>query len=92
MAEPGDINRDGKIDNQDLELLRAMVRNTPLFENLSDEEKVLLDVNRDGEVNYDDVIRLIEMIKSKVDQDHSEQGETLRRSISSLRNKLRSAP
>lgn len=89
MAEPGDINKDGKIDNQDLELLRTMVRNTALFENLPDEQKAMLDMNSDGDVNYDDVIRLIEMIKSRADQDTSEQARELSQSISSLREKLR---
>lgn len=85
----GDINRDGKIDHQDLELLRTLVRNASLFENLSSEQKALLDLNHDGVLNYDDVIQLIELIQSEAEQDSSSQGQALRQSVDSLRDRLR---
>ena len=62
----GDINNDGKVDAEDLKLLReiiATLKNSPgLIDQLPPEEKALLDVDGDGEINYDDVTALCDKV------------------------------
>ena len=59
MGQPGDVNQDGQITSEDLEVLRGLLESAPeLLSHLPEADRKLLDVNQDGEINYNDLMRL----------------------------------
>lgn len=84
MSDKNDLNQDGKLDHQDIAMLRQLILDNPsTLAYLSDTEKALLDINDDGQLTYDDVISLYEKIATlpKSDKSHSDK-------LAHLRNKL----
>ncbi len=86
----GDLDGDGKVDKKDLELLKNLVKNKALFEQLPEEDKKRLDMNNDGTLDYEDVIEMIKVIKSHVDAEGEIPPEQEQNCINSLRQRLRS--
>lgn len=82
----GDIDGDGKLDKNDLALLKQMLADHDLLDKLSPEDQARLDVNHDGKVTYDDVVALCEMVIA----DDRNSARNLAAKFDALRNKARS--
>lgn len=66
MSFEGDLNYDGKLDQQDLAFLRQLICDNPeILNQLSEKEKACLDINHDGHINYDDIVALCGKIIQK---------------------------
>jgi len=84
MALPGDFNRDGKLDAQDIAFLRQLLSENPeIMQNLADDEKALLDINQDGVINREDLALLCTKILNQPSTSSS-----IGDKLSNLRNKL----
>ncbi len=85
MATEGDLNHDGKLDEQDLAFLRQLTLESPgLLSHLSEQEKACLDINHDGHINYDDIVALC----GKIINNHEPATTHAIDKLTSLRNKL----
>lgn len=67
----GDLNADGRLDEDDLNLLRELVNKPELAALLSDEDKALLDINNDGVINQQDIVALVNKINMSITSDTS---------------------
>ncbi len=85
----GDLDGDGKVDQNDLAILRNLVQNKALFNQLSPDEKKRLDLNNDGSLNYDDIIEMIKAIKAHVDAEGQIRPGEETQCLTSLRERLR---
>ena len=66
----GDLNHDGKLDPQDVAVLRRILQgNARLIEDLSPQQRALLDINHDGKLDYDDLIALCQKLLHEGHQD-----------------------
>ncbi len=84
MNQPGDVNQDGKITSEDLEMLRRLLESTPeLLSHLPEADRKLLDVNQDGEINYNDLMRLCTQLVEQA------QETPVASKLDQLRQKLR---
>lgn len=87
----GDMNEDGRVDAQDIDVFRRLLEDQKLhpqlFDNLSPDLKAMLDVNGDGEINYDDLIALC---KSVAQEENPGEAKVLADKFMALRNKVRS--
>lgn len=83
----GDITGDGKIDKEDIEILRMLCQGGPtsekLFSSLSPEQVAACDITGDGYINRDD---LLQLAKKMLNQDPKRNIEN---KLSNLRNKLK---
>ncbi len=77
----GDINQDGRLDGNDLAILRDLVKNPELAALLNPEDRALLDVNNDGQIDEQDIIALVKKIESEANQELA--------GVEQLRQKLR---
>jgi len=86
MSQTGDFNQDGRIDGNDIALLRTLLQGNPqLSAHLSAEEFALLDVNHDGHIDQDDLAALYQKLllaSDKLSLGHDEK-------LGQLRNKLK---
>ena len=66
MSLTGDLNNDGKVDAEDLKLLKQLLQEDGIppeaFRQLSPEEQAVFDITGDGQVSYNDVIALTEKL------------------------------
>ncbi|MBK8191027.1 MAG: dockerin type I repeat-containing protein [Vampirovibrionales bacterium] len=89
-AQAGDVNNDGRLDLNDLTLLRQLLANPDLYLALTHEQRELLDVNNDGMLSYNDVARLIELMAVSLPVDApGESVQAMRHSVDALRQRLR---
>lgn len=83
----GDITGDGKIDKEDIEILRILCQGGPtaekIFANLTPEQIASCDITGDGYINRND---LFELAKKMIDQAPK---NNLENKLSNLRNKLK---
>ena len=62
FALNGDLNNDGRVDRDDLRLLRLQLESHSAGQTLSPEEIAILDVNGDGKLDENDFIELTFMV------------------------------
>ena len=83
----GDVTGDGKIDQEDIEILKLLCRGDAtaekLFASLTPEQLSACDVTGDGYINSDDLIALF---KKLINQDKIKERED---KLSNMRNKLK---
>lgn len=85
MHNTNDLNQDGMLNHQDLELLRQIILESPaMLNHLSAAEKALLDINQDGALDYGDITALCQKIVA-MEMNGSAPSEKLAR----LRSKLK---
>jgi len=58
----GDIDNDGKVEQSDLALLKRVLGDQGLLQQLGPEEIARLDVNGDGKLSYEDIIKLCQVM------------------------------
>lgn len=87
----GDINNDGKVDGEDLRLLRSILDDLKQHEfshtiisQLTPEQQGMLDITQDGKFTYEDVIALCKLVVKE-----TESHPTLSDKFSALQNKIR---
>lgn len=87
---PGDINHDGRLDRDDLALLRQLLANPDLYLALTREQRDALDMNQDGMLSYNDVARLIELMATSLPVDApGDSRVAMEQSVNALRQRLR---
>jgi len=89
MTLTGDLNRDGKVDKEDLEILKAILAeiegDTNFLDVLTPEQRKILDINHDGQIDRDDLEALCEiLIQGPTAEEHP-----LRDRLVALRDSLR---
>ncbi len=93
MTLTGDLNRDGRVDKDDLEILKAILSeiedDTSFLDVLTPEQRKQLDINHDGQIDRDDLEALCEiLIRGNTDASCEVKKEAVEK-ISGLRDKLR---
>jgi hypothetical protein len=84
MSISGDFNNDGKLDAQDINLLRQLLTDNPgILQHLTPEDKAMLDFNQDGVIDREDLARLCSKILNQpyINPD-------INNKLANLRNKL----
>lgn len=88
----GDINRDGQVDAEDLQLLKTLLEDLrkhdyshSIIGQMTPEQRALLDINGDGNFSYDDVIALCKLV---VKETESHPGP-LSQKLSALQDRIR---
>lgn len=83
----GDVTGDGKIDDDDIEILRALCAGGTtaeiLFEHLTPEQLAACDVTGDGYINREDLMMLCKAIVDKT------PGKKIEEKLSNLRKRIK---
>ena len=74
FALNGDLNNDGRVDRDDLRLLRLQLESHSAGQTLSPEEIAILDVNGDGKLDENDFIELTFMVLANEAADAQRNG------------------
>ncbi len=83
MGVAGDLNNDGILDRNDIDLLNTILGSNPaVLKTLSPEDLALLDVNHDGQIDQNDLNALCQKVLSGANPASSEP-------LQRLQNKLR---
>ncbi len=87
MNHSGDITGDGKLDRSDLDLLRQLVAHHELVDQLSPEQRALLDVNHDGSIDEKDIEALCQLLM-KSSSSGKQSPENAQDRLHALRQKI----